>query len=236
MLWTGSSTALPASTEHKCKVKSGQGWLASFSASIECCEAPAGSKAAKAASEKPEKPRKVSFINFILAAMLASSFEQKGKARLRAKWLSRPHSTSEGSQPAQQPESVPVHQDPHVRAVQVARKSSKTGGTSDDAPEEQDFSRPYSASEGDPASAAVQIRLKSPSKHLRAVQVARKWSESGGKSDDAPEELDFSRPHSASEGEPASANGSAVDLSAKSRIDVSDDEPEDTSEGGLLLC
>ena len=34
----------------------------------------------------------------------------------------------------------------------------------------------------------------------------------------------------------ASANGSAVDLSAKSRIDVSDDEPEDTSEGVLLLC
>ena len=64
-----------------------------------------------------------------------------------------------------------------------------------------------------------------------AAQVARKWSDSGGKSDDAPAELDFSHPASASDGDHASANGSAVDLTAKSRIDVSEDESEDESEG-----
>lgn len=65
--------------------------------------------------------------------------------------------------------------------------------------------------------------------------MARKWSDSGGKSDDGPAELDFSHPASASDGDHASANGSAVDLSAKSRIDVSDDESEDESEGRAWL-
>ena len=68
------------------------------------------------------------------------------------------------------------------------------------------------------------------------MQVARKWTASGAASEEeAPSNLDFSRQPSASEGEHlASANGSAVDLGAKSRVDVSDDEEgkgADTSEG-----
>ena len=68
------------------------------------------------------------------------------------------------------------------------------------------------------------------------MQVARKWTASGAASEEeAPSNLDFSRQPSASEGEQlASANGSAMDLGAKSRVDVSDDEEEegaDTSEG-----
>ena len=75
------------------------------------------------------------------------------------------------------------------------------------------------------------------SEQLRSCQqVARKWNQGGASAeDDAHAELDFSHPPSASEGEHGSANGSAVDLTAKSRIDVSDEEDAGDAEGALSL-